>query len=234
MGSVFQYLRSPFQGRHETAFAWALFATDLVLIAIFIIYKSFALDLEGSPTARLVWRFNIGSDNSIPEHFNFFKWTAIMIFMVAMFLSKRDILSILIFVVFAVILADDSVELHERAGKVLASGALSSIVSSENIAQIIGELLYLAAQGVFVFALLGIAFKIAGREDRVFVTGIIASLIGLIIVGVGLDAVHALFEGNQLAWLLTVAEDGGEMLFASLACAYGFSWFHARLRPSQV
>lgn len=227
-------LLKPFNDELTRKFLFALLFVDAVLLAIFITYNVLGLNHGDGLIAEQFWRFDIGLDLSFSENFGFFKWTAIMVFMLASFLKKPNATSVFIFAVFAILLADDSKQLHEHAGRFLREGVFEQVIADPHAAQTIGELVYFAGQGVVVVALLWLAYRFGSPEQRLYVLRFSASIFGLIICGVGFDAIHSVFEGAPLSWLLGLIEDGGEIIFASIACGYGFSYLLAQFQSAEV
>lgn len=168
----------------------------------------------------------ITKDGALPEDFNYLKWAVIVVALTWISIRDHWLPPLFWAFVFAMILADDSMQLHERLGAFLASW--SSLPSSTYFyGDDLGELLAFVVMGLVALALTASLFTRHGASARA-----ISLRYGLVIVvlggfGVGVDSVHQivshLAEGTSVATLLSqllgLIEEGGEMLVASFAVA---------------
>jgi hypothetical protein len=118
------------------------------------------------------------------------------------------------------LLLDDLLRLHETYGSELAKLLGLQKRWGESSGDL-GEMLYLGGVG---FVLLGIAVVLhllsgpAARRTSWRLAGLFGALV---VVGVGLDAAHVLVEGPSLLdTLLSIMEDGGELVVLSFIVAY--------------
>jgi hypothetical protein len=168
----------------------------------------------------------ITQDHAIPEDFNYLKWAIIVSALVWMSIRDRWLPPALWAVVFAMILADDSMQLHEKLGAAIATW--TGLPSSTYFyADDLGEMLAFGLMGLVTLALTATLFTRRGVSARA-----LSLRYGLVILalggfGVGIDAVHQLVshftEGTSVATLLSqlfgMIEEGGEMIVASVAVA---------------
>lgn len=194
--------------------AMALLAADLLLIAV---YTSIRLELQGTgrppPT---VW--DLTRDGSLAESLNLLKWSLAALFLAHAATRDRAPALMPLAAVYLVLLADDGLQLHERAGAAAAAAwGLPRIAGLRP--EDAGELAAWAAMGTVVLLLFARAWRRAGAggQGRA-VARLFALFLALVACGVGLDMVHSLMADGRgvVVFAVTLAEDGGEMLFASL------------------
>jgi hypothetical protein len=168
----------------------------------------------------------ITKDRALPEDYNYLKWAIIVVALTWMSIRDRWLPPLFWAFVFAMILADDSLQLHEKLGAAIASW--SDLPSSTYFyGDDLGELLAFLVMGFVAVALTASLFTRHGASARA-----ISLRYGMVIValggfGVGIDALHQvvshLAEGTSVATLLSqlfgLLEEGGEMMVASFAAA---------------
>lgn len=218
---------------HSRPFAWvnlsfaALLAAFVLIDLGFILANALAIGLHQFHLIDAVPEMlRITQDRALPEDYNYLKWAIIVIALVWVSIRDRWLPPALWAAVFAMILADDSMQLHERLGAVIA--ASTELPSSTYFyADDIGEMLVFVLMGLVALALTATLFTRRGVSARA-----LSLRYGLVILalggfGVGVDAVHQFVshfaEGTSVATLLSqisgMIEEGGEMLVASLAVA---------------
>lgn len=192
-----------------------LVAVDMLLIGAHVVL--------GATQPRIPPAFNIAYDFSLGESFNYAKWSAVVIALVAVATARRAPGLLAVALAFVFILADDSLQLHERFGHALASGALGPELGHA-FSQDAGELAAMACIGTVLLVPLGWTYLregAAGRAEMRVLVGLIALLA---VFAAGVDQAHGLFRGLpygiQIADLL---EDGGEMLVGSLIAAHALA-----------
>lgn len=165
-------------------------------------------------------------DNSLPEDFNYIKWGVISVALIWMSIRDRWLAPFLWAVIFALLLFDDSLQLHERLGHELAVRA--DLPSYQMLAgDDVGELLVFALLGGIVLALTTFLLTRKGADIRLLSLRYLVVILALGFFGVGLDAMHQVvahfvegtFVDTVLPQILGVAEDGGEMIVGSIAMA---------------
>jgi hypothetical protein len=175
----------------------------------------------------------ISREQSIPETLNYAKWAASLVFLTACFLRLRRPLFGCLAMLFLMILADDALLIHERLGADLAQG-LSIPPMQALDAKHVGEIVVFGGMGFVALALLGAAYLGAGPALRPLVNRFLLVIAGLAVTGVAFDAAHHMSSALQpsplrqaAGLILTIVEDGGEMVFASLAAAYAWAAWSA-------
>ena len=116
-------------------------------------------------------------------------------------------------VLLLLLMADDALRLHERAGRFVAGAADLPAVGAMTPAQL-GELAVVAAVGGPVVVVLAVAHLLAAPADRGLSLRLAALLGLLVLAGVVVDAVHSVLGRADL--LLVLLEDGGELVVAGL------------------
>ena len=124
---------------------------------------------------------------------------------------------------FALLLLDDVVQLHETAGVHIAKAlGLAAAFGLRDVDY--GELIYAAGVGTVAVALVLVTVRRGFRASRQFSADMLFLLFVLAIFGVGFDAVHTFtyFRMPALVDVLALIEDGGELLVVSVLTAYAF------------
>jgi hypothetical protein len=193
----------------------ALVSVDLALIALHLAKPYFEL--------LRPHYFSLEADGGIAESYGYVKEGAVVVAMLLCWKRRRSPTFFVWSVVFAILLIDDSFSLHERVGEWL--GIELGLPGWLGLRpQDVGELLFAAVLGCATLALLGAAIA-RERGAAVAPSITLAVLLGaLVLCGVVIDAVHviAYFSRSSLAWVLTIVEDGGELLVMSLIAGYAY------------
>jgi hypothetical protein len=112
-----------------------------------------------------------------------------------------------------------SVTFCERGGEFIAARwGYSGMLGLRDVD--FGELTVTAAAGVLLLGLLVIGYWRSGRDARNASMDFVVLIAFLAFFGVFLDMLHQIVGDNRLGDLFVIAEDGGEMLVVSVACAY--------------
>ncbi len=182
----------------------------------------------------------ITQDGALPEEFNYLKWGVIAISLIWLALRDHWLAPLSWALIFLMILADDSMQLHEQLGAALSSW--SELPSSTYFyADDLGEILAFAVMGLFAFGLAGVLYWRSGAAGRVLSLRCAVILMALGGFGVGIDAIHQLVShmaegmpfGTLLSQLFGMVEEGGGMIVASFAAALTLATGHLR-RQDQV
>ena len=167
--------------------------------------------------------FNIETDNGYAEAYQHFKFVAIILVFAYLCIVKKIRHFLPWAVLFTYFLLDDSLQLHERLGSVIAS-AIPITPPFGLRRQDLGELSVTVTAGLLILPSLLWAYYSAQPLIRQIFHKL-ALLLGLLVVfGVGVDMVHTAFMDHPIiSPLLALVEDGGEMLVISLFVSYAFS-----------
>lgn len=197
----------------------AIVSLDALFIGVHVTLWSM-VKLDAVAENSIIRQFYIITDGGIPEIFTYLKIVLIVALLVRLHGLSRDPVYLSWAAVFALILADDAAQIHERAGD-FAAGAIGIGQSAGLRAGQVGELLAFAALGGIALCILFLGFRRSRLPHHSIGVLMFLPLLLLVFFGVFVDALHSLVEGAipYTSLLLGTIEDGGEMLAISLACA---------------
>jgi hypothetical protein len=183
----------------------ALLLLDLGFIALHLLYRA----------THPMW--DLTRDLGYPEHFQYLKELCITLLLAWAGLRFRDRWLWLWSALFAYLLLDDRLLLHERSGSWIASQLELGGWFGPHAVHV-GELAYMAFLGLTALCAAGLMLARGRRPGARNID--LALLFGvLVFFGAGVDFVHA--YGDSRGWRgLGLLEDGGEMLAMSLIAAY--------------
>lgn len=168
----------------------------------------------------------ISADRSIPESFNYLKWGIIIVALTRVALRDRWWTPFGWALVFLLILADDSLQIHETLGAIIAEDA--GLIEHFMVAPSdLGEVAVFGLMGLAVLLLTGLTVTKAGARSRRLSLSYAVTILALGFFGVGIDFIHqavAYFVADHpdlelLSHVFAFLEDGGEMVVASVAVA---------------
>jgi hypothetical protein len=209
----------------------ALACVDIVFVALHVAKPYF--------DALRPHYFSLEADRGLSELYQYAKQIAVVAAMLWCWRRTKSPSFALWAAFFAFMLYDDSYSVHERVGEVLgAAFAFPAIFGLRP--QDWGELAFAAAVGALMLGLLAI-FSARDRGATLAPTiNLVLLLAALAVCGVIVDLIHvvAYYGGSRLAWILTVVEDGGELVVMSAITAYACNLaaygFAARWRLSDL
>lgn len=204
--------RAPALSPHRAALL-PLLAIDLLLIGMHLASMAWPALFDPS-------QWSVEADRGVAEWFQYLKWALLGLCFAGMALRQCNAAYLAWTVVFGYLLADDWLQLHERAGRAIARHIdltwLPYLRPRDG-----GELIASAAVGGALVLLLAIAWRLGGARMRRVTLDMAVLLAALAAFGVGIDALHsAVLHLPALSSTLGTVEDGGEMLVASLMLAY--------------
>lgn len=172
-------------------------------------------------------RFSLEEDRGFAEVFQYVKLFWIAVLLGALAYVTRHPAYVPWSLLFAYLMLDDAMQIHERLGERLA-GRLDVGPAIGLRPQDFGEWAVSAAVLAGFLLLLGGAHWRASRRPETVSTPLFALLLALAVAGVAFDALHVALRPLAHT-VLVLAEDGGEMLVVSVACWYAFAtWEQAR------
>lgn len=199
---------------------WTIFAASIFFILMHVSTVFLANTIPG-----ISWIGNdvlrLDRDRSVAELFNYLQaLVTVALLGRAFFLSRQGVYLAWGFV-FAFILLDDAMLVHERIGGLLAARldlpALPGLRPRD-----VGELMVWGLAASLLLPLLVWGFKSSTRQAAGY--GALLTLIFVLLVffGMGMDMVHIVVgRWSRLAdAAIAIAEDGGEMLALALACSF--------------
>lgn len=193
----------------------------------------------------IAWRFHITQDWGFGEMFTYGKWLALVVLCLLSWREGRSALFLGFAFCFLVMLVDDAMQVHERMGWVLEDW-LELVPAVGLRAKDFGELLTWAGLGAVVAAVLALGFAKAPARDRRAGLLFLAVVGALVICGAVFDMAGMAFDRalppfggkDLLLWAIALAEDGGEMVVASIGVGIAAALrvgdregSHARRRP---
>ncbi|MBL9048932.1 MAG: hypothetical protein JNK19_02340, partial [Tabrizicola sp.] len=160
------------------------------------------------------------------EDFNYLKWAVMVVALLWIGLRDRWLPAVLWAIVFAMILIDDSFQLHEGFGERI-SVELNLQSAFFLFGNDFGEILVFLAMGAIALILTVVLLFRSSRETGKISARYYGVLLGLGFFGVGIDAIHQVIThileskggGTLFSSVFALLEDGGEMLVASYALA---------------
>lgn len=215
MDRPFPFITAPF--RSVLLF---FIAVDITFILIHIGgWATFRLGLTGD----VAFVLRISEDRSIPEMFNYLKWLVIVVGLTKVAFRDQWLVPAGWATVFLLLLLDDSLQLHETVGVLIAEtfqlqdDALLQAGDS-------GELIYAGVMGGLVALLAGSSLLKSDPRSRQLSLAYILVIVAFGFFSVVVDAVqrgiiNAFPEHGLLQDIAAVLEEGGEMFVASAAAA---------------
>lgn len=213
----------------------ALLAIDAVFIAIFI-YFGVQQVISDNP-AKFPQFWSLSADYSLPEFFGYAKLAFIAALLFKAFQKTGQFILWSWSVIFVVLLADDSLRLHEYGGEWVAArlgfGTIQDIGP-----QYLGELVMWLVLGVIALSVL-LSGLLRTPVSKMGSSGFFLLVIfGLVVTGIGIDLIssasylkdidNGTAVSKTLYGFLLIAEDGGEAVFVSLGCAGAISvWLNS-------
>ncbi len=165
---------------------------------------------------------SLEKDRGYSEVYQYLKFLWIIILLILVALRRASWGYVLWALVFAYLLADDALQVHERVGIAIAQD-LGLTPALWLRPQDYGELAVSLAAGTLLFGPLAWAYG-SGTTTFRQTSLDLALLIGLLIFfGVGVDMAHvAIGLGGPFDFAAGVIEEGGEMLAVSCIAGYAF------------
>ena len=115
---------------------------------------------------------------------------------------------------FSYILADDSLQLHEKAGAKLAA-VLNLPGFAHMLPRELGQALFVGFCGVVLLLAISLFYRRANPQARQLTRIVVFGLLLVAVFAVGGDLLHAMTASDALI----VVEEGGELLVMSVLCA---------------
>ena len=207
-------------------FRTVLFGFLLVDLVFILIHGSGFLLHRAGFMGEVPKVLRISEDHSIPESFNYLKWAIIVVALTWVALRDGWWTPFGWALVFLLILADDSLQIHETFGAIIAEGAgfhEGFMVAPDDL----GEVTVFGLMGLAVLLLTGLTVTQAGARSRRLSLSYAATILVLGFFGVGIDFIHQAIiyivadhpDLELLTHVFAFLEDGGEMVVASVAVA---------------
>lgn len=198
---------------------WMVFGLNIFFISIHVSTVFLAHEIPG-----ISWIGNdvlrLDRDRSVAEFFNYLQTFVTVMLLGRAFVLSRQGVYLAWSLIFAFIVLDDAMLVHERVGGFLAAKLAFPTLSGLRPLDI-GELMVWAAAAALLLPLLVWGFRSSTRQAAGY--GALLTLIFAVLVffGLAVDMIHIIVAPwSRLAdAALAIAEDGGEMLALALACS---------------
>lgn len=184
---------------------------------------------------------NIRRDGAIPEWFQYFKEVGIAVMLFRLFFWTRERILVGWACLFTFLFLDDALKYHERMGRLLAAApGVTALANGLEVRPVdIGEMVSLIPVLVALVVFVARPYLRASVDERRMVHRFGALLLCLILVGGVLDLIDrmAMTRGSDrvLVGLLTLLEDGGEMVVMSAMFTYAVTlWWRHSPAPSSI
>lgn len=190
-------------------------AIDLFFVLLHL-YTFTLPAIEGS-----VKRLRLDMDLGYAEIFQYLKFITAAILLVVLFTKERKSIYLTWGLFFLILFADDAFAFHEVYGaKFVRFFDIPAMFGLR--AQDIGELAMAGLIGLFL-AITILYTLVWGQKKAKKITIHFILLIGILVFfGVGMDMLHSFLNHLPGAGILTMIEDGGEMVAGSLILWYAF------------
>jgi hypothetical protein len=169
--------------------------------------------------------FSLEVDRSISEIYQYIKYAGIigLLFLIMLKTKYLHYFSLIIF--FTIVLADDSLQIHEKFGQNY-NLIIGSQVLLPQIAKGLGELFGFLMIGSLALIPLAISFIKSNYFFKKFLTQILFLVAILIFFAVVIDFFNLLFNHNpRMSFLLSLLEESGEIFTASFILYFIFAHF---------
>jgi hypothetical protein len=209
-----------FWGVHAIVPACMAVLGGLLLVDIVFIAISSVQDAQGLPHGR----WHVSYDNGLAERWQYVKWGLLALTFGVMAVRTASAVLMGWAALFLYLLLDDRLQIHEIVGQRLAD-AFGFPAAFGLRPQDFGELLVTGVAASVLLGVIAVAYLSTRSEDLRAVThGLIALLLLLAVFGVGVDMLDIALPWERVRTILTVVEDGGEMIVASMMVAYALNW----------
>lgn len=160
--------------------------------------------------------FYLDVDGGAAEWYQYLKLAGIVWLLATLTRRQRQPLYVVWLALFAFLLLDDALRIHETAGLWLANTAgLPALFGLRP--RDVGELLFAGLVALSLLTMLVLAYQVSNGRARRFSLSLILALLALGFVGVGMDMLEQMVTGwRVLHEVLIVMEDGGELIVVSV------------------
>jgi hypothetical protein len=210
--------------RADRIFLASLLVADFVLIAVFVAYAYVEhYHIEDSVLYGNV-KFSF-VDGGYPELFGYGKQILITLLLLAVYARTRQAVYLGLALLFTTTGLDDSMALHEAVGNYLATNFA--------LAERTGELVGWALLGMAPMVVVLLGYLRSDSRSRRNAEALLLAFGLLLFFAVGLDVVHGILHRHVGGFqtLMTMLEDGGELLTLTLLCALSLGIFRLEYGP---
>jgi len=191
--------------------AAALLVADLAFLATFLLYAY--AEHYGLRGNLFYGNVNFSFvDGSYPEIYGYAKEALLTLLLAVAYARTRQLVYLALALLFAICALDDSLSLHEAAGVYLAT--ITDLSPSA------GGLVGWSLLGFVPMLAIVIAYRRSDATSRRHTEAVLLGFAILLFFAIGMDLVHAVLQRyvNGFQTVLTILEDGGELLTLTLLC----------------
>lgn len=157
--------------------------------------------------------FSLEGDRVAGEFWQYVKEYWIVLAMCVLLWVRRQPVYAVWGLVFAYLLADDALEIHEKTGAKIGTALnLTAIGNLQSWDQ--GQIIFAAACGAVVLGAMALFYRKGDKAARRVTRRLLGGLVLMGLFGVGCDALHALTALDAMI----VVEEGGELFIMSGIC----------------
>ena len=201
----------PPSGARVVALVATLVLADLAFLAANSWHVLERLDAVGAPAWVSDPRWALEVDQGFAEWATYLKVSAAAGALAVLAATLRAPVFAAWVVTFVAIVADDALQIHERASVPLVETfGLPAVLGVRG--KDLGELLVWVAFGAVLLPLLAVGHRRSDPWARAVSRRLWWLLGALVIFGAGLDLIHVVLNEGPVREVLVVAEDGGELL----------------------
>lgn len=211
-------------------FLAVLIAIDIVFIGLHCIYRTTDLITD--------YRFSIAQDRGYAEIFQYCKLAFLALSLGFLAIYRKSLSYLTWSILFLFTLLDDSLEIHEGLGQVIQNTFDFSFIPLLRTRDV-GELIVYAGVGSILLGMLAFGYR-KERDSgiRRISVRLFLLLLAFAFCGVVVDIVHFVFEAlsapQSILRLLTIVEDGGEMLIMSVIAWFVFIVLEQRWQSREL
>ncbi len=208
----------------------------LAIDTFFLFLHAYSLMLPTSEESTLALRLDM--DGGYPETYNYVKFITVGLFCMFFSLKRRMGIYVIWSFFFFLLFADDAFTFHEKfGGQLVAYFDLPGFLTLRP--QDIGALLFIGLTGMVIgIPIMYTLFRGEDEAKRITIHFIVLTGI-LLFFGIFVDLLHSALRELPGSGMLTVVEDLGEMLAASLLVWYSLYLYRSfqseiKVAPSTV
>lgn len=202
-----------FKEGSASSFLALLVLADLVFIALHFIRGIIPIF-----SSKL---YSLAKDGGYPEIYQYVKEFWIVLLILSVYVKTKEIRYILWAMVFAYLLCDDAIRIHERLGSIIASNLDFTPIFGLRL-QDFGELAVTAIALVLLLTPIGFFYLRASSMFKKITRDLLVLLLTIGFFGVFVDMVGIVVSWPKGRFLLEIIEDGGEMIAISMVAWYVF------------
>lgn len=221
------YFKNVLQGYRIPRYVlFAVLGMDFLFVLLHV-YTFTLPAVEGSLTD-----LRLDKDLGYAETFQYFKFICVSALLLLTVIYRKKAVYIVWCIFFLILFLDDAFSFHEILGFEFAQSF--NVEPAFGLqAQDIGELAVSGMLGLFFLIPIAYFQFFTAKSSQFINTNYILLFAVLIFFGVGIDVLHSFLEGLPAVGLLTIVEEGGEMLAVSLILWYTYFLYHTRTMETE-